>query len=206
MSVELDIKLLVARFEDISRTDMQAHGCEKLYCTTCGGLAGKLEDKLDQKTKSQIEATLDVATRSDIYKFGFWQDFITRIYGTKCLEIVEKEQAKYREKLDMDSPRDIDFYLFDARHMFNRRDPDYCSLITRGIELAIEKEDVSLIETLILVLGEEANNYPGFVNLAINKSDANEKVKRALYNKLRHVRVDVRSFKGDGCTVHPLDT
>ena len=98
----------------------------------------------------------------------------------------------------------MDYYLYDARRLFNIRDEDYCSLLNRGIELALEKEDASLIETLILILKEESNNYPGLIELAIQKSRTNEDIKRALYNKLRHVRDDVRDYVGEGYTVHPL--
>ena len=71
----------------------------------------------------------------------------------------------------------------------------YCSLLNRGIEWALQKEGVSLIETLVLVLKEEANNYPGLIDLAIHKSKTNENIKRALYSKLRHVREDVRDYR-----------
>jgi len=169
-----------------------------------GILAGQLRRKLDRKTKSQIEAILNSATRWDIYKFGFWYEFIRQNYGTKCLEITAGEQASFREALDIDSPSDVDYYLFDARRLFNIQDADYCSLLNRGIELALESEDVSLIETLVLVLKEEANYHPDLIDLAIRKSKTNENIQRALYNKLRHVREDVRDYVGDGYTVDPL--
>lgn len=204
MSVEEEIESIVAKFEVLSRVEESEHACEKLYCTTCGGLAGRLRKRLDRKTKSQIESVLDSATRWDTYKFGFWNEFIWQNYGAKCWEITAKEQASYREELDIDSPSDVDYYLFDARRLFNIRDADYCSLLNRGIELALESEDVSLIETLILILKEEANNYPDLIDLAIRKSKTNENIQRALYNKLRHVREDVRDYVGDGYTVHPL--
>jgi hypothetical protein len=105
----------------------------------------------------------------------------------------------------LDSPRGVDYYLFDARHLFNRKDEIYCSVLNRGLELALGMEDDSLIETLILVLGEEANNYSDLIDLAIHKSETNMRIKRALYNRLRHVREDVRDYVGQGLTVHPLD-
>ena len=204
MSVEEEIESLVAKFEVLSRNEIPEHTCDKLYCTTCGGLAGQLRRNLDRKTKSQIEAILNSATRWETHKFGFWNEFIRQNYSTKCLEITAKEQASYREALDMDSPSDVDYYLFDARRLFNIQDADYCSLLNRGIELALESKDVSLIETLILVLKEEANYHPDLIDLAIRKSKTNENIQRALYNKLRHVREDVRDYVGDGYTVDPL--
>ena len=205
MPVEDDIESIRAEFELLSKIGKSENPCRKLYCTTCGGMAGILSKNLDRKTKSLIEAVLATATRGDIDKFGFWREFITRNYGAKCREIIEKQQAEVRRRLDLDSIPDIDCYLFDARHLYNCQDSDYCSLVDRGIELALGKEDESLIETLILVLGEAANNYPSLIDLAIHKSKTNENIKRVLYNKLRHLRDDVRGYVGNGFSVDPLD-
>jgi len=60
-----------------------------------------------------------------------------------------------------------------------------------------------LIESLIIVLGEEAVKFPELVELAVSKSKDYEPLKRALYNKLRNLREDVRDYKGKGLTVPP---
>jgi len=205
MTIDQDIKAVVAVLDGISRERGTPYNCDKLYCTTCGGLAKYVDGVLDKQTRSKIEAILNVAQINDFYEFGFWEEFITQSYPTAHNRIRSKWLDGIKKRLNLDRPNSFAYYLIKARGRFENKDADHCFILDRGIKLALETNDVSLIESLIIVLGEEAVNYPELVDLAIIKSKDYEPLKRALYNKLRNVRKDVREYKGKGLTVTPWD-
>lgn len=204
MTIREEIKAVVAILERITSDDGGTNGCKELFCTTCGGMARYLNDVLDTNTRSKIKAILDVAEIGDYYKFGFWKEYIRQSFPNEVSRIIGAWQNKLRKNLDLNDPRSIDYYLIKMRGKFKDRDADQNVILDRSIELSLEKGDASLVESLILVLEEEAINYPELVDLAILKSKEYKPLKRTLYNKLRNVREDVRDYKGEGLTVHPL--
>ena len=70
--------------------------------------------------------------------------------------------------------------------------------IDEGIQKAIETQDFSLTETLILALGEGANRYQELIDIALSQAKSDKQMQRVLYNTLREIRRDVRGFVGDG--------
>ena len=198
MAQDEEIKAVVAEFDKLSRRRALTSDCGKRYCSTCGGLVGYVDKVLDIQTQARIGTITSAAKLGDYKKFGFWQEYIKQKYPDNYYNAYKISLDQLRNNLDLNDPRSIDAYLMRTRGVSNYKSPDLLFVIDRGIELALKTKDTSLLETLVLVLGEEALGKPEMLELAILKSKDYEPLKRALYNKLRRVRDDVRDFVGDG--------
>jgi len=79
MTIDEDIKAVVTVFDEISRERGTPYNCDKLYCTTCGGLAKYVDDVLDMKTRSKIKAILKVAGINDFISLDFGKSLLPRV-------------------------------------------------------------------------------------------------------------------------------
>lgn len=203
MAQEREIQAVVAELDKLVRRRALTFDCRKLYCTTCGGTASYVDKHMDLRTRASLAKITKSAGLGDFSKFGIWHEYIRQSYSRQYYDAVETTFITIRAGLDFDDPRDIDNYLISMRRFYNNKNLDLLSIIDLAIKLALETKDASLIETLILVLGEDVvHDHPSLVDLAILKTKDYEPLKKTLYNKLRNVREDVRDYVGDGSTVH----
>ncbi len=187
------IHLIVSYFENSinQRTD---RSCNELFCSTCGGISRYIKDTIDNKIFNLISDTLDRIHPSDLCKFGRWEVIIQYLSPAKYESLInQKKQA-----IDLNDSNEVNEYLLEVRDKLSFNDSSYNATVYQGIKLAIKQQDISLIETLILILGEKAMDYPQLVEIAINLSRSDYRLQRALYNKLRHVSEDVRMFVDPG--------
>ena len=206
MTQEKEIKAVVAEWDKLARQRALTSNCSKQYCTTCGGTASYVDKHMDPQTRARLTKIANNASFSDFLKFGIWREYVRRSYSPQYDGALETILDTIRADLDLDDPRSIDRYFIRVRRFYGGKLPDLMSVIDPAIKLALETKDASLIETLLLVLGEDsARDYPELVDLAVRKSKDYEPLKRTLYNKLRNVREDVRDYVGDGSTVRSYD-
>ncbi len=203
MDIEEEIAAIVEVFDRIASERVSSDNCYKLSCTTCGGAVSYIERNLDGNTRAKLMAILQNTKSYDIYGFGRWVDYIFIHHRSEYNRMKTERSDEMRQSLNFNEPESIACYLMEARDNFKTRDDNHDSVINQGVELALKTGDPSLIESLILVLGNEANEYPGLVDMAILKSNKYQPMKSVLYNKLREVRADVRDYKGDGSSIPP---
>ena len=203
MTQDYEIKAVVAELDELSQRRVSDFDCGKLYCTTCGGTAYYIDKAMDRRTRARLTKIANNAELDDFSKFGFWCEYVRRSYPHQFHGALKTSLDILRDSLDLNDPRSIDKYLIRVRRVYKRKSPDLLSIIDRAIELALETKDASLIETLILFLGEDAaRDHPELVDLAVLKSREYGPLERTLYYKLRNVREDVRNYVGDGLTVN----
>lgn len=167
-------------------------GCGKVFCTTCGGLAGDAHHNMTAETRNKIKELLSDITLSDFASLGEWREFISRTYPNEVQSILNRES----QKIDTSDIDQLDQYLLLGRKL-TRRSPAYIELLSYGANIALEGSNESLIETVILALGEEILNHKNLFELALEKSKTNKNIHRALYNNLRETVPDVRGYTGN---------
>ena len=225
------LDLIIQFFEDV-RQDRTQGKCGDLYCSTCGGVVSAVYEKMDEAQFHLLAQAVKTLSDTDKPQLIAWRTVIEFVLnrirqnnqmgkgqGAVCdagdffvgdqyfrkLSIHEKTtaielQQTERETMDFQDVRAVDRYLYEYK---NSLQGDH-SIFQQAVDLALTSKEPSLVETLIIVLGENSMDYPGLVELALVLSKENRQLQRVLYNVLREERVDVRDYIGDGNTVDPL--
>ncbi len=188
----------VKLIERLSKYQALAKRCESVYCSTCGGLAFAVKRNMTAELENDIEEALLEMSVSDFKSTGDWGEFLQEINPTGVISIFEREEKHF----DPSDIRQLDRYLFDGRKLM-RHSSAYQELLQRGISMAIETSDDSLIETVSIILGENILKYEELLSLALEKSKWNEDMHRVLYNSLREKVPEVRGYVGHGATSLP---
>jgi len=190
---------MIMKYRRLLDSFIKLHGascsCEKVFCTTCGGVAGAVERNMTTKLRSNIHAALLEMTVSDYRRLGEWGELLQKVDLISVRAIFEREKIK-NGQVDI---RKLDQYIFGARG-FMRNDDAYNIFLEQAIKVAIETSDDSLIETVSIVLGEDILNNNDLFSLALEKSKVNKNIGRVLYNTLREVSPKVRGYVGGSLT------
>ena len=176
--------------------------CPKMFCSTCGGLAGYVKEHLTAENRQEIRKALEGINPGALYQFGRWEELVASMFQGRYRIIIQQMAVADRANLNLDSPVAVDRFLFEAWKNKMLVGGKYLEVIETGIELALSSNSVSLVETLILILGNKSIDHPELVRLAIELSRDNEQIQRVLYNKLREHVDEVRDYKGDGHTFY----
>lgn len=166
--------------------------CRSVFCSTCGGRGRAAILGLTPELRTEIDAALSRMPLADLHEFGEWQKILDSI-SPLAVEAVYLRAVK---TVDPASAKDLDSFLFyskDQAGQSSELQAIYQGMLDRGIKLAVETGDESLIETLILTLGERAVDHKPLLDAALARQD-NPQIARALYNKLREVVPEVRSI------------
>lgn len=169
--------------------------CEKVYCTTCGGIAYAVTSNMTAKLRNEINYSLTEMSVSDFISMGDWGEFLEKTNPIGVRFIFEREE----NSIDTSNIHQLDRYLLQARGLM-RNSLSYKKLLERAVNMAVETSNESLIETVAIILGGEILNYDKLFHLALKKSKLNKNIRRVLYNTLREVVPDVRGYVGDGTT------
>lgn len=195
-----EIQIIIELFESFEKSKDNSL-CSEMFCSTCGGLAFYIQQHLSPEDNSHITDILDRIDPNKIYQFGKWRPIIRSLFASKYKSLIEQTTKLEFEALNIKSQRSVNHFLFDAWKNKALDFDAHCRVIESGIELAVRRKNVSLVETLILILGDLAISYPDLVAVAVDLSNKNRQIKRVLYNKLREQLVEVRDYKGDGNTI-----
>jgi len=133
--------------------------------------------------------------------FGVWIMILEKINPYGILAIHDRAA----KSIDLSDIRAVDRFLFARRRDYESSsyEKDYLNILDHAISMAVETSDASLVETLIIVLGEQALQSPELVAIAIKLSKEDEEMQRVLYNGLRETVPEVRGYVGPGITVDP---
>lgn len=166
--------------------------CRKVFCSTCGGQGRAVLQGLTPALRKEIDETLSKMPLADLHEFGEWQKILDSISPLA----VEAVYLRAGQTLDPTNVRDLDRFLFtskDRAGQSSELQALHQSALDRGITLAVETGDESLIETLILALGEHTVDHKDLLDAALARQN-NPQIARALYNKLRKLVPAVRSI------------
>jgi len=195
MEIKESIQQIVSLFEQLKEQESR---CGSILCSTCGGYGTAVREKLTVNDLKNIDDVLSQISPSDLNMFGVWVEILKKInpYGIAAV------YAREAKDVDLSDIRKIDNFLFGRRYDYESSpfEKDYLEALKKAIPLAIETSDASLIETLVIVLGEQASEYPELVSIAISLSEDDEEMQRVLYNCLRESVPAVRGYVGNGCS------
>ena len=178
----------ITAYLDSTLLKRASNHCNENFCSTCGGIAGHIKHNIDKQMLTLIDKVLAEMEPSELYKFGTWKE-VVRFLSPQVYEHLLN--LKKRE-IDLNDPKDVNKYLSESRNELSLNNPSFNATVYQGIKLAVKSQDISLVETLILILDEKAMDYPQLIDIAINLSRSDYRLQRVLYNKLRHVSEDVR--------------
>jgi hypothetical protein len=152
--------------------------CFKPMCGTCGNLAYK--EALREFRKTSSADPIDLLARIDPNDFQF-----QRFWGNGL--VILREHLMLGEDgldrvlsswLDHDSlpVRLLDEVLYHVRPSGEIGE----KWIERSIQSAVASQDCSLIETLLIELGEEVHAYPDLITAAFKNEQRSKRIKRLL--------------------------
>ncbi len=167
-------------------------GCYRVFCTTCGGRWDAVRRNKSSELIAEVGLVLSKLTFNEFMALGEWGEMLGKINE----EAVVSLYIRAAQRVDVTNVRELDLFLLNARWIA-KSSPElnlqYQTLLQSGIETAIRTGDNSLVETLIIVLGVDILNYKELLSVALAKREDSH-IGRALYNKLREVLPEVRSF------------
>jgi len=196
-----DIREIIEIFEKLKAKDPR---CGRILCSTCGGYGTAIRENLSIKECQNIHQILSRVSPEEFRSFGVWRIIIEKISPSG----VDAVHAREAQSLNMSDIRAVDRFLFDRRcdHKSSPYERDYLAVLDQAIPVALKTSDASLVETLVVILGEQASQYSQLVDIAIKLSENNEEMQRVLYNKLRETVPAVRGYVGyGGSPCGPID-
>jgi len=157
--------------------------CTQPYCTTCGSKIYRVElNKLKGELGGGLVSSLSDLDPNELTKIDNWRGsikiafmelpFITQIDG-----IIESWLSKINLNIHF-----TDFILFYIINNCSLDSQVRTKWITRCIDIALNEKDFSLTESLILVLGNDAPNYPALIKLGKSFSKSSKQMSRVLRN------------------------
>ncbi len=198
MSNKKTIKELILLFERLKEDDPK---CDRMLCSTCGGYGVLIKNQLSHDVLHTINSLLENISPSEFKEFGVWATLLNIInhYGVHS---VYKREA---QSLDLSDIRAVDSFLFEKRssYLSSSYEKDYLLVLEYAVSIAVKTIDVSLVETLVIIIKEKLDQYPDLLSIAITISKNNDEIQRVLYNYLRESVPAVRGYVGAGITVHP---
>lgn len=171
-------------------------GCSEMYCSTCGGFGGYIERNLKVQDKALISYILENASFDQLERLRKWLQLISRI-SNRALATAYCRQAADVDITNIDA---IDKLIFRSgkyvREKVRHSDKDYQALIQQAITLGIATHNSSLLETLVLTLGQSTLNHQDFLQVCVEFSKKNKQLRRSMYNLLRVQVPELRDFSG----------
>jgi len=179
MDNDADIQKIISLFEKLKDQEPR---CGDMLCTTCGGYGFAIIGKLSDEDFQNINKLLLQVSPKDYEKFGIWTVLLERISPFGVASVRARKVQSLVESLDLSDIRSVDRFLFGCKdhYKFSSFEKDYLSTLEHAIPMAIDTSDASLVETLVIILGKQATNYPELVNVAIKLSQNDINIQRVL--------------------------
>lgn len=104
------------------------------------------------------------------------------------------------ESIENITIRELDFLLIRAKYRYgSSKLIDKC--LQLGIHTALETQDESLIETVVIILGSDVLQHKDILSLALHHMNSNDAIHKALYNSVRTTLPEVRGYVGNGSSI-----
>ncbi|MCK5706218.1 MAG: hypothetical protein KAI43_01100 [Candidatus Aureabacteria bacterium] len=157
--------------------------CTQPYCTTCGSLEYHNElKKLSGELGGQLSNALSELDPNEITKIENWCDaltiaFIDLHFSLQVESILESWFKKIKVNINF-----TDFVLFNIIKCFPSDNQIHKKWVSECINIALEKNCFSLVESLILVLGKDTLKNPELLELGKEFASSSDQMKRVLLN------------------------
>lgn len=162
------------------------HACDQPFCSTCGGYFRVIDERLPEEVKERIVFLLPKLEKDDYTYFGNWQEYIEIAFRQEFQEMI------INQKTDLNDLRQLDEFIFNNRDQVRRANEAFKEYYYQALEMAkkrvLETKDESLLESLVIILGDSLDNNREILNLAREKAKQHAGISRALYNKARHIK------------------
>lgn len=171
-------------FVDLLRTADQKQWCVKPFCTTCGAAEYRSAlSKLAFDPLGPLFFLLNEVTEADIAWFAEWQDALLVAFMSLLLPRQAEDVLAAWVNRPANDLRLTDFVLF---RIVRRMAPSALrqEWIDRGIGMALQSRDFSLVETLLIVLGSQAKEHPQLLRVAEDIAIDSRQMRRVLRNKV----------------------
>jgi hypothetical protein len=165
----------------IAREAAEKKWCVRPYCTTCG--AHEYRRALSELAGPLCDALCSVSA-DDLILVSGWDEALE--VAIRDLPIGPQVDTVLRAWLPRvgSTPRFDDVVLFRIVRALPASSATRDAWIAAAVPGAVRNRDVSLVETLLLVLGPAANRFPDLVQVAAELSNNSEQMRRVLRNTI----------------------
>lgn len=176
---------------DIMREGNSRNWCMTPYCTTCGALDYRRKLKeLAGPFGGPLANALEEIDINELMTVSNWQDgLLVAVIDLPISMQLDGILKTWLPKV-IGNIRFADYVLFKIVRHLPRQNYTRNEWLNSCLELADETKDFSLIESLILVLGQEAKNYPNLISIAIDHARTSGQIRRVLLNAC-NLKVDM---------------
>jgi len=168
---------------EIMREGCRRKWCMTPYCTTCGALEYRTKLKeLAGPLGGPLANALENLDLKELTSIPKWQDGLS--VAVIDLPISAQVEGVLRAWLPK-APEDIrftDYVLFKLVKYLPRQSQIRKKWIDTCTAMVIDAKDFSLVESLILVLGQDAKSYPELMAIATDFARTSEQMRRVLLN------------------------
>jgi hypothetical protein len=167
----------------IMREGIKRNWCMTPYCTTCGSLEYRNKIKeLAGPLGGPLANALEDIDINELTSVPKWQDgLLIAIIDLPVSEQVEGILKAWLPKANGNISF-TDYVLFKITKYLPRQSDTRKNWIDTCMVMAIGTKDFSLVESLILVLGQDAKNYPELMTIATDYAKTSCQMRRVLLN------------------------
>lgn len=168
---------------DIMREGNSRKWCMTPYCTTCGSLEYRsMLKELAGPFGGPLANALQDIDINELTSVPNWQDgLLIAIIDLPISMQVDGILKTWLPKA-VANIRFADYVLFKIVRCLSRESNTRREWIKLCLEMAVETKDFSLIESLVLVLGQDAKNFPELITISTDHARISGQMKRVLLN------------------------
>jgi hypothetical protein len=171
-------------FLDIIRKANEEKWCLRPYCTACGAKEYRSSlHKLAGPLGGGLANAMEEVNPEDLASIPNWEDaLLTAIIDLPISMQLEGVLMAWLTKVDHRSISFADYVLFKVIRALPKNSEIRGQWIQKCIALALECNDFSLIESLLLVLRHEALNCNELISAAKQHAQKSQQMRRVLLN------------------------
>lgn len=176
---------------DLMREGNSRKWCMTPYCTTCGALEYRRKLKeLAGPLGGPLANALEEIDINELTSVPNWQDgLLVALIDLPMAMQVEGILNAWLPKV-IGNTRFADYVLFKIVRRLPRQNYIRNEWINSCLELVDKTKDFSLVESLILVIGQEAKNYRDLIAIATYHARTSGQMRRVLLN-VCNLKVDM---------------
>lgn len=174
---------MINSFIELVKRAQENNWCTKPYCTTCGSTEYRNRlQKLGGETGGELIDSLSELEPNDLTGLENWRGalfiaFIDLPLYSYADIIIDSWLPKVKGNVVF-----ADFVLFKIIKPLPPKSKARNQWIGMCLKLALKENNFSLIESLILVLGESASDYPELIELGKKFAKSSSQMRRVLRN------------------------
>ena len=169
---------------DLMREGTRYKWCMTPYCTTCGSLEyrNKLKNLAGPLGGGPLANALDEIDIDELMRIPRWQDgLLIAVIDLPISMQVDGVLKAWLPKATQNI-RFADYVLFKITKHLPRQSDTRRDWINACKTMAVDTKDFSLVESLILVLGQDAKNQPELLGIAADFARTSSQMRRVLLN------------------------